>query len=1556
MTSIGVDIGALFLKAVRVDEAGRIAASVYERHRGEPANVLAEALDRLVVQPDEPVAFTGCNAELFATQLQAPYRDVTLCQIDAVRRMAADAFAVMDIGGGSATLIQLDGKGRFEGYSTNSLCAAGTGSFLDEQAGRLGISYEDARGYLHNPDPPTIATRCTVFAKSDLIHRQQEGCSRMDMWSGLCRGMTRTVLGTLLNGRPLAGKTVLIGGVALNQEVVSWIQHDCPGLIEVPGQPHLVAACGAALWAKPARNGLVLAVRREGASPNGNGRFPWTLTLEKSSHPSFATEQSYEDADRNEIRVTRWREGDTVRAYLGIDIGSTSTKAILTDETGGVIADIYRKTSGDPLAATRLLFRALRALAAGKRSRLDILGAATTGSGRKIVGHVIGADAIINEISAHVAGAAHVDPSVDTIFEIGGQDAKYMHVVDGHIRDANMNYVCAAGTGSFVEEQALKLGYEVSEAGPAVLGLQPPRATDRCTVFMEQDLAQLIRTGSTPQEAFAAVMVSVVKNYLNKVVGNRYRSRDRIFFQGATARNPALVAAFEQLLDVEVVVSPYCHVMGAYGVALLTRRVMQERGRGVSTFRGLDLDQREVALSKDTCEICQNHCAITRTTIDGQAGPSWGYMCGREPDERRMRLTPHSRLLRRRRKLWLEAGRGVDVPEGAPVVGIPQALSIYTYLPLWRRFFNRLGYQIRLSGGTTQAIRDLGGRMSGAEFCFPAKGFLGHVAALAVKEGVDFIFLPEMKNEVPNEHVTTSTFCPYVQAAPSYARAALALNAMDSVRLLSPIVDLRLEARTLLKRLASQLGPALNRSPLQIEDAWRDAYEVQRGFERRLRDEGAAAIEEARACGEKLLVIVGRSYNIYDSGLNLDLPEKLAEQGRTVLPLDFLTLDLSRLGERYRNIYWGYGQKILAALEDVAHNELLDAVYFTNFSCGPDSFLLTYASEIMGHKPYLALELDEHGSDTGYMTRIEAFFDVLRRPRKGNPARRPFVAPPAEINGRRLWIPDMHPYATELAAAAMRGGGFDARALPPETERSFELGRSVTRGSECLPTALTIGSLIATMRSSPPDMKHAFFLASAQGPCRFGQYVTLHRQILDREGFDDVPILAPSSYMGYAGLEEPIRRQIFKAVLVGDILMKAGCKVRPYEREEGETNYRLEQEMAHLASVLEAGGGLARAVGESIGRIASVRVTDGPRKPLVGIVGEVYVRNNVFANEHVVQSIEKLGAEAWMAPLAEWVLFTSSMWNLRQNLDQKFSIQLLRGWVKWHWLRRWERRLYGAAGPLLDDRHEPALDAVLASAMTKLPDSVGGEAILTVGRAIEFVKQHAAMVVNVAPFSCMPGTITTALFRQVSAETGTPIVNLFYDGTGSQNRGLEVYLRTALNADASQVIPTRSDPTRLAPACGSPALQPPTDRHGHAAGPPNRPLPAGLPEVRVLAGRGHAVREVRLQHLAPVLGDDVAVADNRQHLLLGVKAQVVEVRRPDDQRLIVDQHGLDVAHPVAAEPQPHAGPGGGPPVVRRHPRLVVVLRRDHGDRNAPAHRVGEVIVERERHVGALDDD
>ncbi len=323
------------------------------------------------------------------------------------------------------------------------------------------------------------------------------------------------------------------------------------------------------------------------------------------------------------------------------------------DEDGDVLVDIYRKTAGDPVGATKQLFAAMLALANARHAQFEIIASGTTGSGRKLVGAVIGADTIANEISAHVAGATHVDPQLETIFEIGGQDSKYMRTHAGAVVDANMNYVCAAGTGSFVEEQARKLGVPLDEVGDQVLGLVPPQTSDRCTVFMEQDVNRLLRHGNNASMALAAVMRSVVQNYLNKVVGNRPYSRAKIGFQGATARNKGLVAAFETLLGVEMVVSPYCHVMGAWGVALLAREHLRIGGE-TSRFIGLDLSGRHVELRKERCALCNNDCEITFANIEGcDEEPSWGYVCGRDAADEKMRVhREHSLFRKRQRWLW----------------------------------------------------------------------------------------------------------------------------------------------------------------------------------------------------------------------------------------------------------------------------------------------------------------------------------------------------------------------------------------------------------------------------------------------------------------------------------------------------------------------------------------------------------------------------------------------------------------------------------------------------------------------------------------------------------------------------------------------------------------------------------------------------------------------------------------------------------------------------------------------------------------------------------------
>ncbi len=1377
---IGIDIGALFIKAVRIDPTGKLQAIFYEPHKGNPSKALESALWAIKATEHDSYGITGSAADLFADMLGVIKLDLTRCQIKAINRKLAGIQNIIDIGGGSATLIQLDRNGKFNGYATNSLCAAGTGSFLDEQANRLGISYADMQHFEHVDHPPTIATRCSVFAKSDLIHRQQEGYSKAAMWSGLCKGMTRTLLSSLLLGKPLHGPTAIIGGVAKNREVIRWLRFSYPDIIQITEHPHLIAAWGAAISAEPVVKPIPRSLTANQKIYEDSDSYAWKLTLEKSIYPSFKAHEEYTDKDDNEIRIIIPLRPPILRATLGIDIGSTSTKLALVDENEQVVLDIYRKTGGEPIQATKLLLRALRNLQKEKGIELEILGAGTTGSGRKMVGKVIGADAIVNEISAHVAGAVKTDPTIDTIFEIGGQDSKYMHVVNQHIRDTNMNYVCAAGTGSFVEEQALKLGYPVHKVGPAILGLRPPRTSDRCTVFMEQDVAKLVQSRTTPEQALAGVMVSVVKNYLNKVVGNRYRSKSKIFFQGATARNPALVAAFEKLLNVKMVVSPNCHVMGAYGVALLTRQVCQKQGLLKSAFRGLNLEDRTIGIRKETCALCQNNCQISYAEIEGMKDtPSWGYMCGRDPEEDRVRVNPHDKPLRTRQRLWREGGKGIVVADSAPVVGIPQSLTTYTYLPLWRRFFNSLGLNVVLSGTTTDEIRSIGTKICGAEFCFPAKIAMGHAATLATKEGVDYVFLPHMISEKPSRSKTAAKFCPYVQGSPSFTRTALEINGIDTSRVLSPVIDLRLNEIQISHSLAKIFEPSLGMDAKVLQFAWREALTAQRQFEQRCREEGRKILDRATQRKEKLILLAGRPYNNYDTGINLGLPQKLAEHGRTIIPIDFLSTNTKILGKQYHNIYWNYGRKILSGIKKAAQSNVLDVVYLTNFNCGPDSFLLSYAEEIMRDKPFLALEMDEHGADAGYLTRIEAFFDVLERPRSESSKDRKHRRQPKNLKNHTIWIPPMHPLGTAFFAAAFRRHGYDARPLPAENQDAFDLGRSLTRGSECLPTALTIGSFLQTIKKQDGSMKHALFMPTAEGPCRFGQYCTLHRIILDNAGLDNTAILSPSSFNSYQGVAESVRRDLWKSLLIGDVLFKAVCKVRPYELNYGQTDRILKKLVTEFVDAFADGKNPLPMLQESIARLAAIERNDQP-KPLVGIVGEIYVRCNPFANEDVVRCIENFGGEAWLTPMSEWILYTAATQTLAFR-DQ--SRNILKKWIselKNRFLFSQEHKFYQSAGSFLNDRQEPPVMDVIAMGNRFVPVQFEGEAILTVGRAMAFAQQGAALVVNCAPFGCMPGTLTTALFQKLAPELKIPIVNLFYDGSGKQNRRLEVFLNNAV--------------------------------------------------------------------------------------------------------------------------------------------------------------------------------
>jgi predicted CoA-substrate-specific enzyme activase len=1379
---LGIDIGASFVKLALLDGAPDPDHRAYVAHRGDPLSALAGALADLPGVPAH-LGLTGAGAALAAERLGVAPVPSVQAEARAVAARFPGARTILSVGAGSSSIIHLDEHGRFARYATNALCAAGTGGFLDEQARRLGIDYAAAASVAFDEHPPSIASRCAVFAKSDLIHRQQEGHSREAMWAGLCKGCVDTFLQTLLRGRPLSGLTVVTGGITRNALVMEWLRRSTDAEIVTWPDAHLAGAIGAAHLS----NGVAVppaALRERLRSRPGERKavIPRAapLVLTKTKYPSFAVREERVDALGNEIRVHADLPAGDVPAWLGIDIGSTSTKLVLLGADRSVLVDVYRKTAGDPLAAARALFLAVADVADRAGASVRVLGCGTTGSGRKFIGKIVGADRIVNEISAHVAGAMRVDPSIDTIFEIGGQDSKYMRTVGGRIRDAAMNFICAAGTGSFVEEQAGKLGMKVSEIGDRVLSIAPPQTSDRCTVFMEEDVGRLLRGGATPTEAIAGVLNSVVKNYLSKVVGNRPVSRTKVFFQGATARNPGLVAAFENALGVEVVVSPLCHQMGSYGVALIVADAMERAGRA-SSFRGFDLARRAVDLSRETCPACVNRCAITVAAIEGtDARPSWGYLCGKEPDEPKKRVNHAFRLFRERERLFAAPLADQPVPRDAPRVALPAGLAGFSLLPFWTALVNALGLRMEAPVATDAWIKALGLQNISGDFCFPVKVALGHALAAAT-DGDAPVLLPHVISAAPTPHTTNSLYCPYVQSFPSVARSAMEAAGLDVARLVTPVLDLRWDDRRLIDELTGSVGRRFGATRKAMKRALAAARAAQGAFESACAAAGRKALAEIAATGEKAIVVSGRPYVCFDTGANIRLPEKIAEHGLTVIPGDFLPFDPASLGETFGNIYWNTGQRIVAAARTVAATPGLFLVQLTNFSCGPDSFLLGYTERVMGDKPLLVLELDEHGADAGYLTRVEAFLDVVEafdeRPAPRTFAARPFTAD--DLRRRTLWIPPMHPYAGTLAAAVFHRFGLRAEPLPPEDREAFEIGRRVVRGSECLPTSVTIGALLKKLREiDAKPSEHAFFMATASGPCRFGQYALLHRMILDEQGYADVPILSPSSTNSYQGLPEKLRRQLWWAFVAADVLMKMRCKVRPYETNPGETDAAIARASARIARALEAGRDLDDAVRASARELSAVPRDRSPR-PLVGIVGEIYVRCNPFSNGDVIGAVERHGGEAWLAPLAEWFLYTAYLqrWSARQKIRNVGARGL--SVLKNHYLTSAEHDVYRWASPLLDDRREPPIAEVVEAGRRFLPINFEGEAILTLGRAIAFARQGASLVVNCAPFGCMPGTITGALFAPVQQETGVPIVGMMYDGEGDVNRPIEVYLREA---------------------------------------------------------------------------------------------------------------------------------------------------------------------------------
>jgi len=976
-----------FFKAEAENSDGKsIWFSNYRRIYGgllENSNKLIEEIYALVGKENiASIHVTGSGGRVLEKKYNLLRDNEFSSIVKGMELLYPEVRTVFEIGGEGSKYIRftrLNDKLHIADYEVSGDCAAGTGSFIDQQAARMKYKVEEISKLIsETKKTPVIAGRCSVFAKSDMIHAQQKGFQPAEILKGLCEAVARNFKSCITKGKDIETKVAFIGAVSQNLGVTEFIKQSFELSDDdffVPQYYSWIGALGSAMLAEKASN-------------KEHDKSDSLISLD---HNGKAEKFGYQDKlvlddvvflkDKvKQYELSTDSKARKIDAYLGIDIGSVSTNFALIDNKGEVIKEIYVRTQGRPV---EVVSKGLTDLHKELGDKISIKGVGTTGSGRELIAELIGADTVNDEITAHKTGSSTISRmmdtgNVDTIFEIGGQDSKFISIDDGIVTDFTMNEACAAGTGSFLEEQAGKLGVNIIDefSQMALSSDNPIRMGERCTVFMERDVNSYLQRGGQLKDILAGLAYSVVLNYLNRVVGNR-KIGDVIYFQGGTAYNNAVASAFSMVLGKKVIVPPYNGVLGALGEALLVKEHMQMTGLKTK-FRGFHMDKVKYTIREFTCKACTNNCDIQEFDIGGEK-TYWGDKCSVKfrKKAKAAKKPVIDDLVAIREKLLIER-HDEKISKRGKTVGVPRAMYFFDRFPFWNEYLQKLGFTVVLSDITSKKVAKKGIELTVAEPCFPIKAAHGHVQDLIEKK-VDYIFLPNVLNAETKDMKVHSHMCPWGQTMPYIIKAVPQFESYSD-KFIIPTVQFRMGKDFVKKGLFEAFKKfGVNKS--DSNEACDQAFTAQRTFELKLQRIGREALNKIIDSGQEGIVLVGRGYNVNDPGINVNIPEKLRNfYGVNVIPMDFLPLEGINLDDINPNMFWNYGKKIIAAVKLAREYPNLHIIYMTNFKCGPDSFIKHFAT-FASDKPFLTLQFDEHQNDAGYMTRCEAYLDskgVLR--------------------------------------------------------------------------------------------------------------------------------------------------------------------------------------------------------------------------------------------------------------------------------------------------------------------------------------------------------------------------------------------------------------------------------------------------------------------------------------------------------------------------------------------------------------------------------------------------
>jgi predicted CoA-substrate-specific enzyme activase len=1389
MYKLGINIGSSSIKVILLDKNNILLRKVVP-HEGNFLQTLKTVLSTNDIPSNTKALVTGTEGRnrLAINSVIEP-----ICIEKAIEVLHYRVDAVVSLGGEDIVVYSIDQNQKIITSFSGNKCASGTGEFFKQQLARMNMTLSDI---INIPDESRVlklSSRCSVFMKSDCTHRlNKREANTGDVVLSLSDVMAVKVIDFLKRARIETGKVLLVGGVTQNPYILRFIRDKMPNVeFIVPEQAPYFEAYGAALLAE------------KDGSP-----FPALNALFKEISIQFKRFKSLKTAD-GKVTYLASQQGrvKSGREYiLGVDGGSTTTKACLIDlESNEMCASFYGRTHGDPVSALK------KCLIEIKRQihedigddRINITLASTTGSSREILGVFLETPAVYNEIIAHAVGTTFYKENIDTIFEIGGQDAKYVYLKNKVPIDYAMNEACSAGTGSFLEESAqgdLNIP-EASMIGDIALAAEAPlKFGEHCSAFINSDIRSAIQQGASREDITAGIVTSIVSNYLNRVVGNRTIGRN-IVLQGGVAKNKAVPLAFAALLDKDILVPPDPELMGCFGVGILAK---QKFGEGFLTKTNYNIDEilaTDIVYEKEfQCKSCDNFCPIRILNVNGHKY-MFGGRCNKYANARKKEILIDSEVVD-----YIEKRNDILFKECAPdpaslkkkkdfVVGIPRCFSVYTLWPLYSWFFHSLGVKTFLS----ETILPEGTARVESNYCFPAEIAHGAVQDIFNRK-TDYIFLPHFRDMESYEPDIPANFCPITQSLPYYIKKAF--PEISEEQYLSPVISFMYgldKASEPFIHMAGKLGFSEN----EAQRAFRIAYEKQMECFSRFSDLGKEALKEARLAKRPVIAILGRPYNSFTTDANMGIPRKYTSRGYSVIPFDILPFADQQI---YPNMYWYYGQQDMKSATLLKNEENIFVNFISNFSCAPDSFLLHYLKWIMGAKPFLILELDSHTADAGVDTRIEAFLDIIegyrlklseiKEERYDNGLR--FVNKPGEdihisnhLSGEKIPIKNnpkvkillsnMGRLSAELMGATIRGLGINAQTMPVPDVYTLQMARNHASGKECLPSHLVLGSVLKYLSSEEyrKDEIYLLFVPTTTGPCRTGQYFVFYENLFKDLRLENVVVFTLDSDNSYNELGSEFSKYAWWSIVIGDYMKDIETSLRTCAENQHEAmalynhlwKKMIESAEKDITKVLP----ILKNIAADIAKIPLKKNIDSCPKVL--IVGEIYVRRDDFAVDELIGQFSKNGIIGKVSGVAEWVYYCdfTRRYELKKKLNlmpwyrQIFSRELSEI-IQWKIEHTYKKKVENNILDILSTTglipHAPhKMDEIMSNTEKHfVSHELHSEISISSGVAATAMMDGYSGIVNISPFACLIGRVIEGVLTPWARERKYPIISVEIDG------------------------------------------------------------------------------------------------------------------------------------------------------------------------------------------------